>query len=109
MKETQLPSELAARIEEFGAWDEANRKRSESRNKVKLSLHHYSDMGALVGIIQNNELWLTSIFHMNDPSELLHGLGLAINRLDWHLAKEEKAVSRSPSSRIYFANVCNPF
>lgn len=93
----ELPRPLVALLDEFKRWDEATRKKSERRGKVRGSLHHYSDMSALVGIAQNNELWLTSIFHMNDPSELVHGIDLAIARLDWYLRRQPKNALNIPT------------
>jgi hypothetical protein len=88
--QADLPQELMKPLDEFRAWDEAIMKESEASDRVVQPLHHYSDMAALVGMVQNQELWLTSIFHLNDPSELNHGIQLASDRLDEHLRRKTK-------------------
>lgn len=103
-KDLGLPPELASLINEFEVWDNSTRRRAESRNKVRLSLHHYTDMGALVGIVQNSQLWLTSVFHMNDPTELVFGLGLAIERLRWHLEQNPGTVTVADAIKDSFCD-----
>ena len=46
-----------------------------SLDPVMYPLFHYSDSPAIDGIIRNEELWLTSIFQLNDPSEFTYGGG----------------------------------
>lgn len=50
-------------------------------------LYHYTTPDALIGIIQNRELWATNALYMNDSEELLHGLDIA-RRLIGDVAKE---------------------
>ncbi len=38
------------------------------------TIFHYTDYIGLRGILENREIWLSSIFRMNDPSELRHGV-----------------------------------
>jgi hypothetical protein len=49
---------------------------------VTSTLYHYTDAGGLEGIMRSEELWLTSVQHLNDPTEFRYGLGLAIEELD---------------------------
>jgi hypothetical protein len=35
----------------------------------------------MLGIISNEQIWFTSIFHMNDPSELAYGIQIALDIL----------------------------
>jgi hypothetical protein len=44
-------------------------------------LYHYTNGDGLKGIIESGKLWFTDIFGLNDPSELRHGLSVAINIL----------------------------
>lgn len=44
-------------------------------------LYHYTNDVGLRGILESGKLWLTDVFHMNDPSELLHGFGVFLDVL----------------------------
>ena len=44
-------------------------------------LFHYTNDVGLRGILESGTLWLTDIFNLNDPSELRHGLRIAIQLL----------------------------
>lgn len=46
---------------------------------VKTPLYHYTGASGLQGIIENQEIWFTSMFHLNDPTELKYG---------WEIAQE---------------------
>ena len=45
--------------------------------QVKAPLYHYTSASSLQGIIDNQEIWFTSMFHLNDPTELKLGWGIA--------------------------------
>jgi len=47
-------------------------------NKVTAPFFHYTNMAGLTAIINSQQIWLTSIFHLNDPSELGHGADIAL-------------------------------
>jgi hypothetical protein len=47
-------------------------------NKVTAPFFHYTNMAGLTAIINGQQIWLTSIFHLNDPSELGHGADIAL-------------------------------
>ena len=42
-------------------------------------IHHYTDANALVNIIQNQTLWATHIYHLNDPNEYIRPREIANN------------------------------
>jgi hypothetical protein len=44
-------------------------------------LYHYTNDAGLAGIIESGHLWFSDIFALNDPSELRHGLSIAIETL----------------------------
>jgi hypothetical protein len=44
-------------------------------------LYHYTNDAGLAGIMESGQLWFSDIFALNDPSELRHGLGIAIDLL----------------------------
>lgn len=45
--------------------------------KVQTPLYHYTDAAALQGIVEKGEFWFTSMFHLNDPTELKYGWDIA--------------------------------
>lgn len=49
-------------------------KKSSPNTKMPVHLTHYTDLGGLKGIIENNELWLSHAAFLNDPQELEHGV-----------------------------------
>jgi hypothetical protein len=71
--------QLQARLREFTDWWDARGKDLDAANEVLDLLYHYTDMGGLLGIVNNQEIWLTSIFHLNDRSELGYGVEMALN------------------------------
>ncbi|MFP2504494.1 DUF2971 domain-containing protein [Buttiauxella gaviniae] len=38
-----------------------------------MSIHHYTDLNGLIGIITNHSLWATNIYFLNDKEESNHG------------------------------------
>ncbi len=46
-----------------------------------LGLYHYTDLGALSGIVQSNDLWLTHARYSNDEDESVYGERLARERV----------------------------
>jgi hypothetical protein len=44
-------------------------------------IYHYTNDAGLGGIIESGKLWFSDIFGLNDPSELRHGLKVAIDVL----------------------------
>lgn len=47
-------------------------------------LFHYTTAKGLKGIVENNELWATSVYFLNDTSEITYGYGLLAEVLrDW--------------------------
>jgi len=39
-------------------------------------LYHYTSAEGLKGIIENNELWATSAYYLNDSAEMFYGYGV---------------------------------
>jgi hypothetical protein len=42
-------------------------------------VYHYTDISTLLNITASHQLWLSSVFHMNDKNELFHGASVAEN------------------------------
>jgi hypothetical protein len=47
----------------------------------KVPLHHYTNHSGLMGIINNNSIWLTHYRYLNDTDEYKYGVGLALKEL----------------------------
>ncbi len=45
-------------------------------------IYHYTNDAGLRGIVETGRLWFTDIFNLNDPTELKHGIGPAIELLN---------------------------
>lgn len=72
-----FPPPLEAAIERFRAWNEDNLKSEDEKSKIITPLYHYTDARGLRGIFENQQIWFTDYRHLNDPSELLHGMQAA--------------------------------
>ena len=68
-------------LDEFANWWLRQQNSADISQKVRRPLYHYTDAAGLKGIIENQEVWLSSIFHLNDPSELRHGVECAVEEL----------------------------
>jgi hypothetical protein len=55
-------------------------------------LYHYTTESGLRGILESGTLWFSDIFAQNDPSELRHGLGIAIDLLKSRITKERPEI-----------------
>jgi hypothetical protein len=53
-------------------------------------LYHYTTADGLKGIIENNELWATSAYFLNDSAEITYGYGVLKEVLDAWLAKNPR-------------------
>jgi len=75
-----LPTELQNAIAKFKeeAKDLCDCFRSEFQQEPPPTLYHYTTDAGLYGILETGSLWLSDIFFLNDPSELRHGISLAV-------------------------------
>ncbi|MEO9169219.1 MAG: DUF2971 domain-containing protein [Aestuariivirga sp.] len=66
-------------------------------------LYHYTDYAGLTGIIKSGKLRFSDIFRLNDPSELSHGLRIAIDILKsrTNYERPEIATFASQFERFY--------
>ena len=68
---------LYAELTAFKAWWISVVGQQSTDQKIQTPLYHYTDAGALKGILENEEIWFTSMFHLNDPTELKYGWDIA--------------------------------
>lgn len=71
-----LPSELERAIAQYNAWIEGELRSEQDKNRVSDTLYHYTNVAGLKGIIESESIWFTDFRHMNDPSEISHGIEL---------------------------------
>jgi hypothetical protein len=68
-----------AKIDEFNSW--WIKHLEQQQFKPTQPLYHYTDAAGLLGILQTGQVWFTSMYHVNDPSEVHFGRQLAIQAL----------------------------
>lgn len=85
----------AAVIRGIGDWWSDKQRVQQQANAPSSPLYHYTDASGLLGIVKNQEIWFTNIFHLNDNDELSYGLRLAINML-------RKIIDGSQSNEVRF-------
>ena len=81
-KSDRLPPQLDTRVQTFTQWWRETELELDVANCVRTPLFHYTDMAGLLGILRTETIWFTSIFHLNDPSELAYGIDIALGILE---------------------------
>ena len=76
-----LPPSLQAGVDGFARWWHQKQTIADIADKITNPLFQYTDAAGIKGIIENQEIWLTSLFHLNDPSELTHGIKCAVQEI----------------------------
>ena len=59
---------------------------------MRQPLYHYTDAGALRGILDSDEFWFTDIYHLNDDREFKYGTDLALEVLREHPLRSDKVI-----------------
>jgi Protein of unknown function (DUF2971) len=81
MTDTKSPASslpvLRAAIEKFDQWTQQHMESEDNKNTIDTALYHYTDARGLKGIIESETIWFTDYRHLNDPSELTHGIEMA--------------------------------
>jgi hypothetical protein len=49
----------------------------QAQSAITMPLYQYTGWGGLCGIIESESVWFTDYRHLNDPSELSHGVEVA--------------------------------
>jgi hypothetical protein len=75
--EPSLPPVLQDAINKFNQWSEKHLLLEQEKNTFEMPLYHYTDGRGLKGIIESQTIWFTDYRHLNDPSELSHGIEMA--------------------------------
>ncbi|MBV9378878.1 MAG: DUF2971 domain-containing protein [Alphaproteobacteria bacterium] len=69
--------ELQAAVAQYRHWDAQQLEREQKESRVTVPLYQYTDWKGLCGIIESQSVWFTDYRHLNDPSELAHGVDVA--------------------------------
>lgn len=84
MENAGIPDDMAEALSKFDQSAEETvasfLNSLESREPPEIIYHYTNDVG-LRGILESGRLWLSDIFNLNDPSELIHGFSHAVNIL----------------------------
>jgi hypothetical protein len=75
-----LPPMLSAAVEKFGQWSKQQLLTEQEATRITQPLYHYTNGAGLRGIVESQKIWFTSYLHLNDPSELVYGMGV-VHRL----------------------------
>jgi hypothetical protein len=74
MPMNERPQALQNAIDEYDRWSDQQALAEQTRNSIDTPLYHYTDGRGLKGIIESEAIRFTDYRHMNDPSELIHGI-----------------------------------
>ena len=69
-----LPSQFREAIREFKEWSEKKSDAEQEANKITNTLYHYTNGLGLTGIFDSKSIWFTDYRHLNDPTEIEHGI-----------------------------------
>ncbi|MGH7022223.1 MAG: DUF2971 domain-containing protein [Caulobacteraceae bacterium] len=71
------PPELQAALDQFQDWCQVELNAEEERDRVVEPLYQYTSAAGLQGILESEAMWFTDYRHLNDPSEVRHGMARA--------------------------------
>lgn len=66
----------------FDEWSSATPSDTQTGNSASLRLHHYTNIGALLGIVNTRTVWAADPYFLNDETEFRHGRKLLFGELD---------------------------
>jgi hypothetical protein len=72
-----LPAVLQEAIDKFSTWAKQHLQAEQDASAISVPLYHYTDGRGLKGILESGRVWFTDYRHLNDPSELTHGIDMA--------------------------------
>lgn len=75
--QTQLDLRLQRAIDNFADWRARHLQVEQENSAINTALYHYTNLRGLRGIVEAGQIWFTDYRHLNDPSELIHGISIA--------------------------------
>jgi hypothetical protein len=82
LDESLLPEPLESAVGEYLRWNTQQIEAEQARSAISAPLYQYTGRGGLCGIIESQSVWFTDYRHLNDPSELSHGVEVAHEVID---------------------------
>lgn len=71
-----VPAVLERAIARYNTRIDGELRKEQDANKIDDTLYHYTNVAGLEGILKSEAVWFTDFRHMNDPSEITHGIEL---------------------------------
>jgi hypothetical protein len=87
----ELPQVLEIAILDYKNWADKLMSSVQKKTAVSKPLYHYTDAAGLKGIIANRVFWFTDFRHLNDPTEMRHGMSLAFRLIVAGKNKKDRA------------------
>lgn len=75
--DSPLPLGLQAAVDEYVRWNARYLAAEQAQSTITAPLYQYTGWNGLCGIIESQSVWFTDYRHLNDPSELSHGVEVA--------------------------------
>lgn len=72
-----VPDALQAAVDEYIRWNARHVESEQAQSTITVPLYQYTGWNGLCGIIESQSVWFTDYRHLNDPSELSHGVEVA--------------------------------
>jgi hypothetical protein len=76
-----MPASLVAAVDEYVRWNARLLEAEQAQSTITAPLYQYTGWSGLSGIIESQSVWFTDYRHLNDPSELSHGVEVAHDAL----------------------------
>jgi hypothetical protein len=77
-----IPDALERAVAEYIRWCAQHIETEQEKSQIVTPLYQYTGWDGLCGIIKNQSVWFTDYQHLNDPSELSHGVEVAHEVID---------------------------
>lgn len=82
MLDVILQKKLKDILHKYQVWTYEYLKNIDTQNTIDKPLYHYTDANGLKGILESQTIWFTDFRHLNDPSELSHGMKICSQQIE---------------------------
>ncbi|UQR61186.1 DUF2971 domain-containing protein [Bradyrhizobium sp. C-145] len=98
-----LHSPLQKAIDSFAEWRDKHLQIEQDTSAITTPLYHYTNADGFKGILESGSIWFTDYRHLNDPTELLHGINLS------HVAAQKIAAGADGRVRLFLECLADMF
>lgn len=98
-----FPRPLQKAIDSFADWRDKQLQIEQDTSAIITPLYHYTNVDGLKGILESGSIWFTDYRHLNDPTELVHGINLS------HVAAQEIAAGANGRVRFFLECLVDMF